>query len=253
MRRKFVVAVLLTLAAVVAVAQEAAESSNCPPRYAYCGWSGPQQWANIPGSHCGGTKQSPVDIRNWQTVGSGPEIAVNYSDGAATVLNTGHDIHVTPAGTNNSITIDGKTWPLAQFHFHTPSEHHLRGRTYPGEVHFVHQVGDLIAVIAVLLPVDGKGNRFLAPIFESLPGNVCASSTINLQLSELLPDTIRSYYTYEGSLTTPMCDEVVTFYIANGTSLVLSPSQRTNLQRLGANARPLQNINGRPITLVQPR
>ena len=38
------------------------------------------------------------------------------------------------------LVIDGKEYKLAQFHFHTPSEHQIHGQNYYYmEVHFVHQ------------------------------------------------------------------------------------------------------------------
>lgn len=228
------------------------ESAPCPPQYAYCGWSGPQQWANIPGSQCGATKQSPVDIKGWRTERRGPVIQVSYVGGAAQVVNTGHDIEVIPASADNAMSIGGKRYSLKQFHFHTPSEHSILGRPFPAEVHFVHELDGKIAVIAVMLPVD-RSHSVLEPIFRDLPKNVCSRSSAWLDLRNILPRTIDSYYTYEGSLTTPPCSEGVTFYIANGTGLMLSRPQHDALTSLGPNARPLQPINNRTITLVEPR
>jgi carbonic anhydrase len=141
-----------------------------------------------------------------------------------------------------------------EIHFHTPSEHKLRGTEFAGEAHVVHLLGTRYAVIAVLLPAKPNGSPVFDPIFRSLPRNVCASTKISLAWKDLLPESIANYYTYDGSLTTPPCKETAKFYIANNTGLALSNTQRSSLHSLGANARrPLQPINGRPITLVTPR
>lgn len=49
-------------------------------------------------------------------------------------LGTGVQVYV-----NGSATVAGKAYSLQQFHFHTPSEHHVGGEYYPMEVHFVFQ------------------------------------------------------------------------------------------------------------------
>jgi hypothetical protein len=40
---------------------------------------------------------------------------------------------------NGSLTANGTTFPFAQFHFHTPSEHRVNEEYYPMECHFVFQ------------------------------------------------------------------------------------------------------------------
>lgn len=85
-----------------------------------------------------------------------------------------------------------------------------------------------------------------------MPTRVCSSDTANIALQSLLPATIDSYYTYDGSLTTPPCSEVVTFYIPNRLGITISQEEYDQLKALGENARPLQPINNRHIRLVEP-
>jgi len=100
--------------------------------------------------------------------------------------------------------------------------------------------------------VVSDSNPVLAEVFRHLPTRVCSSDTTNIAFQSLLPATIGSYYTYDGSLTTPPCSEVVTFYIANGTGITISQDEYDKLKALGENARPLQPINNRRIRLVEP-
>jgi carbonic anhydrase len=55
-------------------------------------------------------------------------------------LGTGVQVYV-----NGSATVRGKAYSLQQFHFHTPSEHHVGGEYYPMEVHFVFQADGKMA------------------------------------------------------------------------------------------------------------
>jgi carbonic anhydrase len=42
----------------------------------------------------------------------------------------------------STLTIEGETYGLKQFHFHTPSENNINGTSYPLETHFVHATKD---------------------------------------------------------------------------------------------------------------
>jgi carbonic anhydrase len=56
------------------------------------------------------------------------------------IVDNGHTIQV--QGTENSyITVEGKKYQFKQFHFHYPAEHTLDNKTYPMEMHLVHQEG----------------------------------------------------------------------------------------------------------------
>jgi len=259
MRKRTVAIVsMLGVAAILGTfAAFGAEEASCPPRFSYCGYSGPEQWKNLPidRNECGGEVQSPVDITGW-TAGPGSAISVRYGASPAMIANTGHDIEVKLGDKANFITIGSDRYFLSKFHFHAPSEHVINNQRYSAELHLVHEAeqGNRIAVIAVLLTVDdSSANPVLAEVFRSLPMKACDSGAVALELGKLLPaSTINNYFTYDGSLTTPPCSQVVTFYIANGTGLTLTQEEYGKLEALGDNARPLQPINNRPIRLIEP-
>jgi carbonic anhydrase len=247
---RFGIAIVLTLAAVAAFGAE----KTCPPTFSYCGYSGPSQWENLPiaGNECGGQAQSPVDIAGW-TAGPGPAISVHYKDGPASIANQGYDIEVKPAESSGFISAGGDKYLFRRFHFHVPSEHAVDGQKSPAELHLVHESesGDKTAVIAVLLAV-GDSNPALAEVFRRLPMKACSCDSAHIELQSLLPATIASYYTYDGSLTTPPCSEGVKFYIPKGTGITISQAELDKLASLGDNARPLQEINNRQIRLIEP-
>ena len=63
----------------------------------------------------------------------------------------------------------------------------------------------------------------------------------------------RPYYRYQGSKTTPPCDEPVDWYLIQQAQTI-SPSQANHLLELagGPNNRPIQPTNNRPITTHNP-
>lgn len=224
-----------------------AQVEDCPPRYSYCGYSGPKQWPNIPikdkVNECGGTKQSPIDLP-----ASGPtrgdEIVLKYEAGDATIVNSGHDIRVIPKGDAGGITIKGKYYPLVNFHFHTPSEHHIRGGEERAEIHLVHQTGEDYAVIGVRLKA-GAPYGALVPVFANLPVRACTKVDATIKFNELLLDGLGSYYTYAGSLTTPPCSERAIWYVLDVTRTI-PILDLEKLTALGDNSRRPQ-INPQPL------
>jgi len=64
--------------------------------------------------------------------------------------------------TTGKIIIDGESFYLQQFHFHTLSENTVDGRHYPLEMHMVHKNrGNEIAVVAVMFE-KGQSNEAIA-------------------------------------------------------------------------------------------
>jgi carbonic anhydrase len=245
---------LLTLS--LFAAATAFADDECPPRYSYCGYSGPAQWPNLPieKNECGGERQSPINLVT-QTRTPGGAIKVDYVAGDATIRNTGHDILVTPAGDAGKITIGAKVYKLLQFHFHIPSEHHIQGAGASAEMHVVHQLEGSTdyAVIGVLL-TSGTTYPALAPVFANLPAKACTKSgPIRIDFDQLLPKELSGYYTYAGSLTTPPCTQSVTWYVLEARRTILAP-ELAKLRALGENARPIQdNRPPLPVTYVLPK
>lgn len=252
---------VLHLFTLLLFAATAFADEECPSRLSYWGYSGPAQWKDFPiaDNQCGGKQQSPINLVTPQRPTPGPLIRVEYVAGEATILNTGHDIEVTPTGDAGKITIgpnrNDPAYKLVKFHFHVPSEHYIDGVKQPAEMHIVHQRVEggkpFIAVIGVIL-TSGGSYPALEPVFSNLPKNVCDNKKVRIDFTKLLPTELReNYYTYAGSLTTPPCTENVTWYVL-GTSRKIPESDLRNLGALGANARPIQT-NQLQVTYVRPQ
>jgi carbonic anhydrase len=114
------------------------------------------------------------------------------------------------------------------------------------EVHFVHaNAAGALSVIGVLM-ATGKPNPVFSKIASTMPDKegpaVKADATINP--NGLLPAT-RTYYRYEGSLTTPPCSETVDWLLLTDP-IQVAEADVTRFGKLFAmNARPVQKANRR--------
>jgi len=216
----------------------------------YSGTEGPDQWGTLDPAYkacSSGRNQSPVDLSGFVSANLNP-IAFAYSVGGNEIINNGHTLQVNyPAG--NTITVDGHSFELKQFHVHVPSENHVQGKSFPMEAHFVHaDAAGHLAVVAVFFE-EGPANTELAKAWSQMPSKAGEKQALRTAVSAdaLLPST-RAYYRYSGSLTTPPCSEGVTWLVLR-TPISASKAQIDQVFRTlhHANNRPIQPLNGRTI------
>ena len=122
---------------------------------------------------------------------------------------------------------------LGQFHLHwgggtdsaDGSEHLLNSRRFPAELHLVHfnaKYGtfaeavnhkDGLAVLAFFIELSCRDNEAFEPIVQQLDQVAESGSKAVLSRSVLLrcllPRDVSSFFRYQGSLTTPLCQEIV--------------------------------------------
>merc|ERR1711935_111617 len=182
------------------------------------------------------------------------------------------------------------TYTLHSFHLHwgsengQGSEHTVDGNSYDAELHLVHYRSDYDNLTAAI--ADGQGNSLaVVGIFiqETMPWDqyhgVMDSETVNnLKMAanelskprrgpaalstdmEVVLDQFTSaitdlngLYHYEGSLTTPSCDEIVQWVVLdkplhvrkNGLLAALRRNLDSNGDAIQDNYRPTQTLNGR--------
>lgn len=229
------------------------------PHWSYSGETGPEHWGelNPEFEKCSkGEAQSPINIpvQQVQEDAALTEIEVHYLPTEFEVINNGHTIQANALpGTVNSITVDGKTYQLAQFHFHLPSEHKVEGQNYPMELHLVHKDSNgNLTVLGVLLS-EGSELKELTELWAKIPKEVTETPVKlegKINVSKLLPEDLDSYR-YSGSLTTPPCSEPVNWIVlkqpvqVSNTQIDVFSSIFTN------NARPVQPLNERKIVTEQ--
>lgn len=192
--------------------------------YAFDGPLGPDHWAKLMpewGVCDDGKAQSPINfVTSSIKKGSAGDITVHYEPVVAAIENLGTTIQV-PYINDSHIELNGKRYDLLQFHVHTPSEHTVDGMYYPMEIHFVHKHSDSDFAVLGVMVKEGKANQAIQSLGKSyrwdqlIPSNENTLFTLaSLQIdgNALLP-TDRSFYRYNGSLTTPPCVEVVTWSV----------------------------------------
>jgi len=227
------------------------------PEWSYSGPNGPENWVkNYP--DCGRKDQSPINITS-PIQKPLPEITFNYVSSPLFIMNNGHTIQIDfPAsGPANTISIGGKEYRLSQFHFHEPSEEHLAGKTTDMVVHLVHQHGEgaymRLAVVAVTMN-KGEANALIEKLWQHIPSEVSHEPVevpgVSINPAELLPAN-HGYFTYLGSLTTPPCTEIVTWYILKTSTHLSSGQVETFKKYYTNNVRPVQPLNGRAVEQTQ--
>ena len=131
--------------------------------------------------------------------------------------------------------LDGN-YNILQFHFHwgktssRGSEHTINGKEYPLELHIVHTKEGVddplntdkgLAVTGFMFEISSSDNPVLTPLTIALQNVIAADSEVvfansGFRIDQLIKsavpidgNTAYSYSHYEGSLTTPTCNEVV--------------------------------------------
>lgn len=216
-----------------------------------------EHWADLchPFLECDGTSQSPVDIAGWVDDASLQWPEVHYDSIQSSLINNGHtiefevpEVYLEHSEAGN-LRLGNDEYKLLQFHFHSHSEHNINGIYYPLEVHLVHknEKTGALAVLGVLFKA-GKEHQALAKLINAgLPESAGRhSGKLALNPAELLPPG-GGYYTYHGSLTTPPCSEIVTWFVFD-TPVEASQEQINRLASLlHDDYRPLNDLNGRII------
>jgi carbonic anhydrase len=217
-------------------------------------------------------KQSPIDINAQDTKFQqlSPLQFNLSSDTTLSVINNGSPSEIKTAARANvlpgagSVTVNGDTYQLAQFHFHTPAEHTEKGYKFPMEMHlvFADASNNLLVVGRWVQGVDGPNGptTSLDPIFNDLPQNTSQTKAFNhFDLNTLLPSNLESFR-YDGSLTTPPFTEGVK-WVDLVQPLLMSSAEINNFSSLfpvnplsphGGDARDIQALNGRIVLTDVP-
>lgn len=213
-------------------------------KWSYEGKTGPDNWGQLSEDYalCSeGTAQSPINLTG-ATITALKPISTSYEAAPMAIFNNGHTIQVNyEAG--STMDYNGKTYDVLQFHFHHPSEHVINGQAAPMELHIVHrdQNSGNLAVIGIMLVEGEEENEAYATIFDNLPAEKSEpdeTTDLTVDLNSLLPTSTRAYFTYEGSLTTPPCSEVVRWLVMK-ESVELSAEQIEAFSQIfDMNARP---------------
>ena len=219
----------------------------------------PAEGGSLPGNTaCAtGKRQSPVDLATRAPfpveAKDLPNLVFKYGTTKLHLVNDGRTIRA-DVDKGSTVEIDGASWALLQFHFHTPSEHSLDGLHYPMEMHLVHAGPDgRPGLVIGMFLVQGGDSPALAPVFANLPKEKGAKkddAAVTVDLTKLLPEE-RTYVTYEGSLTTPPCTEGIRWYVLRTPSGITGEQLGAfvSLPHMTPTNRPVQPLAGRKVLL----
>ncbi|KAI0220677.1 Carbonic anhydrase 2 [Lamellibrachia satsuma] len=259
---------------------------------------GPAHWGQYY-KDCNRENQSPINIEVSQashdsSLGEFYMVGYHKKQGRLILKNNGHTdsmlthvVSVTIAqvdtlGANWELTYGSldDTYRLQQFHFHwgrdsnTGSDHTIDSKRYPLEMHMVHistRYDDIsnafnayknLTVLATMFEVGPFENAAFRKLTNKLGKVLYKGKNVTLStfaIRDLMPSNLADYYTYEGSLTTPPCSEVVIWNIFRET-VKISERQLKAFRRLktfaehtegegllSGNYRPLQSLNRRTV------
>jgi len=211
--------------------------------WGYSGHGGPENWSELNPAYemCGkGVNQSPINLTDFVESELAP-ITFHYSGLATEVVNNGHSIQANYTA-GSTIEIDGKTFELKQFHFHSPSENTINGESFPMEAHFVH------AAHAVMFKI-GDENEGISKLWKQMPAKAGEKAAMASQVKadDVLPQD-RDYYRFNGSLTTPPCTEGVLWMVMK-QPMTVSQEQVDAFTHVmhHPNNRPVQSVHARPV------
>lgn len=252
-----VLALLLLITSALARRRQLPDLSSDEAIYSYnlAAPNGPPQWASVLPEFalCGaGRQQSPIDIPS-------PALPTRR---APHLRPRRVALTVEPAIDNLELECHNTKCPTLRFrgvertllnvHFHSPSEHTLRGRRFPLEMHMVHSNDDgSIAVFSTLFQTRGKvqsAGRQVGRLLRQLRGG---AEQVNVDTAAFLESMRPQVYSYGGSLTTPPCTEGISWLVARTLQTVLPEDVKTFSMLSGStqlgNSRPMQPLNERRV------
>jgi len=227
-------------------------------QWSYSSNTGPDHWGDLNPDWAvaaTGKAQSPINIIADSDSPRSRSIAeLHFTATDFVIGNTGHTVEIVPATTGNHVVLDGMKYTFRQAHFHAPSEHRLNGRSFVMEMHLIGKDdAGHIAVIGLVITL-GAENATLRKVFAQIPTTPTDPADkyemTKIDLSNLIPANSRTFR-YAGSLTTPPCTEGVTWLVYE-TPIQLSAAQiKAFTGAYSMNARPVQALNGRTISVGQ--
>ena len=222
--------------------------------WSYEGAEGPAHWGELSKdfSICSaGKQQSPINLGKAGR-GTVSTLLFSYHTIPLNLTDNGHTLKVSVAP-GNFVFLNGEEYILKQFHYHTPSEHTVKGKHAPMEIHFVHQneKGEYL-VIGVLVE-EGAENSEYAKIITHKPvhkNEAIIPKGEVIHLKKLLRHT-QEHYEYKGSFTTPPCTQGVKWFVLK-TQIALSKEQLDILSKVHPhNNRPVQKLHQRRVYQTQ--
>lgn len=228
-------------------------TDTCGPAYTYEeGARGPSHWEGV----CGiGHMQSPIDISSTEKVSATllPPLLFNYQPAELDMVNDCNNYQVKLRfPPNRWLKVGKKPYRLSEVRFREPGETAVNGKRPPMALQLVHLSPEANFLIIEVPVVAGSENPIIKTLWQRIPypGKEVKVPFIKINAMDLIPAD-RGYYRFPGSLTAPICNEPVQWYLMKNP-IEMSESQIDQYRKYYHDtARPLQPLNNRPLVESQ--
>jgi len=146
-------------------------------------------------------------------------------------------------------------YTLLQFHMHIPSEHTFDGEEVDAEYHFVHKTDEPVQKNLLVLGIMAKKVSSVPRGTENVFGGLVLNKKSTIKDFDKLFKG-KQFYHYDGSLTTPPCNESVNWFILKDVKPILEKQieEMTSIMETKTKHRhfnrPTTPLNGRKVYLT---
>ena len=224
-------------------------SDKCEPNFTYDdGPLAPSHWQGVCNT---GHMQAPIDVTRSEKVSIPPlpPLQMSYRPADLDLVNDcNHYLIKLRFPANQWLKYNRKPYRLSEITFHEPGETAVNGKRPPMSLQLVHLSPEATFLVIEVPVVVGKENPVIKALWEHIPaaGKEQAVAAVKINAMDLLPAD-HGYYRFPGSLTNPICNEGVTWFLLKNP-IEMSEAQIAQYRKYYHNtARPLQPLNDRPI------
>ncbi len=224
-------------------------TNKCGPAYTYDdGPRGPAHWEGVCAT---GQMQTPIDIEKPTKVSLKllPQLLFNYQPAELDMVNDCNNYQLKLRFPPNQwLNVARKPYRLSEVRFREPGETAVDSKRPPMALELVHLSPETNFLIVEIPVVVGKENPTIKTLWKLIPppGKEITIPDVKIDVMDLIPAD-HSFYRFPGSLTVPICNEPVQWYLMKNP-IEMSEAQINQYRTYYHNtARPLQPLNNRPL------
>jgi len=224
-------------------------SAKCEAKFTYGeGPLGPKHWEGLCNA---GHSQSPIDIikADKMTIPPLAPLEFHYQPAELDMVNDCNHYRIKVRFPGNLwLKVAKKPYRLSEIVFHEPGEMAVEGQRPAMSLQLVHLSPEATFLIIEVPIVVGKENPVIKTLWEHVPepGKEQKVEALKVNAMDLLPAD-HGYYSFRGSLTQPLCNEGVAWFLMQN-AIEMSEGQIAEYKKYyHDSARPLQPVNARPV------
>ena len=201
-------------------------TDKCEPEFTYeDGPRGPSHWGSVCNT---GQMQAPIDITSSEKwpIPPLPPLQMNYQTAELDMVNACNQYEIKVRFPENQwLKYRRKPYRLSEIVFHEPGETAVKGKRPPMSLQLIHLSPELAFLVIEVPIVVGKENPVIKSLWAHIPaaGKEENAEGVKINAMDLLPAD-HGYYRFPGSLTNPICNEPVTWFLMK-TPIEMSEAQ----------------------------